>query len=151
MVRGLPFHLLFRVGPESQWQIPFASPVLTEFKKDLTASDRGAGYRRHSHSSRSNVVDDGPSSRWSSPRARMRFAAAAQPLRGRRAAWTTEPARLRVELDFFGQIRFVQERLGNPNPPRIADLHNARPGGHRNYSVATPLNSGNFGRNGGAV
>jgi hypothetical protein len=32
-----------------------------------------------------------------------------------------EPARLCVEFDFFGQVGLDEERLGNPNPPRISD------------------------------
>ena len=55
---------------------------------DLPTTDHLAGYR-HFHSSRSNFVDVDSSRSTSSPRARIRFAAAAQPLRGPRAAWTT--------------------------------------------------------------
>jgi hypothetical protein len=55
---------------------------------DLTSTDCLAGYR-HFHASRSNFVAVDSSRSTSSPRARIRFAATAQPLRGRRAAWTT--------------------------------------------------------------
>ena len=48
-----------------------------------------------------------------------------------------QPARLCMEFDFFGQIRFVEERLGDPDPPRIADSDDARLRGHCDYSVAT--------------
>jgi hypothetical protein len=45
----------------------------------------------------------------------MRFAGAAHPLRGRRPAWTTGRAGLRLDFDFFGQARVVEDRLGNLN------------------------------------
>ena len=55
---------------------------------NVPATDHLIGYR-HFHSSRSNFVDVDSSRSTSSPTARIRFAAAAQPLRGPRAAWTT--------------------------------------------------------------
>jgi hypothetical protein len=55
---------------------------------NLAAADRWADYR-HSHSSRSNLVDGDSSRSRSSRRALMRLAAAAHPVRGWRAAWTT--------------------------------------------------------------
>jgi hypothetical protein len=48
------------------------------------------------------------------------------PASGMASGLDDQPARLRVEFDFFGQIRFLEERLGNPDPPRIADLYDPR-------------------------
>ena len=41
-----------------------------------------------------------------------------------------QPARLGVEFDFLGEIRFVEQRLGNPDPPGISDLHDSGLRGH---------------------
>jgi hypothetical protein len=34
-----------------------------------------------------------------------------------------EPAGLRVDFDFFGEMSLVEERLRNPNAPRVSDPH----------------------------
>src|SRR4029450_4897237 len=61
---------------------------------------------------------------------------------GPAATWPTnalddQPARLCMEFDFFRQVGFVEERLGDSDPPRIADPDDARLRGHCDYSVAT--------------
>ena len=54
-----------------------------------------------------------------------------------------QPAGLGVELYFFRKIRFIEQRLGDPDPARIADPDDARLRGHCDYSVATfPRRSG---------
>ena len=56
-----------------------------------------------------------------------------------------QPAGLGVELRFFRKIRFIDQRLGNPNPPRIVDPDDARLRRHWDYSVAiatSPRRSG---------
>jgi hypothetical protein len=45
------------------------------------------------------------------------------------------PTGLRVEFDFFGHVRLVEERLRNPNPSRVADLHDPRPDGFHVITV----------------
>jgi hypothetical protein len=47
-----------------------------------------------------------------------------------------QPARLGVEFDLFGQIGFVEEPLGNPDPLRIADPDNSRLRRHSGHTVA---------------
>jgi hypothetical protein len=44
-----------------------------------------------------------------------------------------------VEFDFFRKIRFIEQRLWNPDPPRVADPDNTGFRGHCDYSVATWL------------
>jgi hypothetical protein len=41
-----------------------------------------------------------------------------------------QPTGLRVDFDFFGQMRLVKERLGNPNPSRVTNPHDPRPCRH---------------------
>ena len=42
-----------------------------------------------------------------------------------------------MEFDFVGKIRFIEQRLWDPDPPRVADPDDARSRGHCDYSVAT--------------
>jgi len=48
-----------------------------------------------------------------------------------------QPAGLRMQFDFFGQIRFIEQHLRDPNSSRIADPHDTRLRGHCDYSVST--------------
>ena len=105
-------------------------------KETWPRPDRLAGYR-HFHSSRSNLVAVDSSRSKSSPRARMRLAAAAQPLRGRRAAWTTNRPGCAWSSTSSGRSASSSSVLGIRIPPRIADPHDARLRGHCDYSVAT--------------
>jgi hypothetical protein len=47
-----------------------------------------------------------------------------------------------MQLDFIGQLRRFEERLGNPNAAGIPDLDDAGFGCHGNYIVHTPLEVG---------
>jgi hypothetical protein len=51
------------------------------------------------------------------------------------------PARLRMKFDFFSQIRFIEQRLRDPNSSRIADPDDARFGGQCDYGVTTSCNA----------
>ena len=42
-----------------------------------------------------------------------------------------------MEFDFVREIRFIEQRSGNPDSPRVTDLDDSRFRGHGNYSVAT--------------
>jgi hypothetical protein len=92
----------------------------------VAATERRA-VSRYSHSWRSNVVDVDSSRRRSSLWVRMRFAAAAHPLRGRASGLHDEAAALRVHFDFVGQVGLVEERLRNPNTRRVSDPHDTVP------------------------
>jgi hypothetical protein len=48
-----------------------------------------------------------------------------------------QPAGFGVKLNFFGKIRFVEQRLGNANPAGIANSDDMRFRRHGNHSVAT--------------
>jgi hypothetical protein len=41
-----------------------------------------------------------------------------------------QPTGLRVDFDFVGPVRLVEERPRNPNPSRVADLHDPHVGLH---------------------
>jgi len=58
------------------------------------------------------------------------------------SALDDQPAWFGVEFNFFRKIRFIEQRLGDTDSPRIADPNDARLRGHCDYSVATLVGSG---------
>jgi len=48
-----------------------------------------------------------------------------------------QPAWFGVEFNFFRKVRFIEQRLWDADPSRIADPDDARSCGHCDYSVST--------------
>ena len=60
----------------------------------------------------------------------MARAAFAQPVRGRRVAWTTSRPGFSMQFDLVGELRLIEEYLWDANAARVADLDDASLGRH---------------------
>jgi hypothetical protein len=95
---------------------------------DLATTDRWAGYC-HSHASRSNAVDvDFVEESVVAPS--LHALGSCGPPGSMASGLDDQPARLRMKFDFFSQIRFIEQRLRDPNSSRIADPDDAPFGGN---------------------